>query len=119
MRTQEEVNDMLAAWMKANEISHHELKEAFDKVYVPETPLIVVESFESTCGGCPSAWRGKTTLGETIMVRYRWGWLNVHLIDESGRETEVMSERAGDEYDGIMDVEELVRLTEGKVVWPS
>ena len=41
--------------------------------------LIKVASVAQTCFACPAQWQGETEDGQEIYVRYRWGWLEVHL----------------------------------------
>lgn len=61
-----------------------------------------IKTIRCTSRCCPSQWEGKTATDEAVYIRYRSGRLS---IDLSGKE--VYSEQLGDDYDGLISLEEI------------
>lgn len=87
---------------------------------------IVVTKISCTCFACPSQWEGRTSDSRAIYVRYRWGHLSVRVSrpKDRGPRAGVMGESIveldhGGRYDGTLDYEELIKFTEGVIVWPE
>lgn len=68
-----------------------------------------IEIGKQTCGGCPCIWDA-TIDGEPGYIRYRWGILSLKLItDTCGLFQDAeLSEQIGDEYDGLIDIDEVI-----------
>ncbi len=78
---------------------------------------LVIQRFYQTCQACPSQWEGWLEDGRMIYVRCRWGGLAVSIsnkttkdvMDAIGKDAEyIFNEQIADEYDGIMDTNELI-----------
>lgn len=76
-----------------------------------------VTHLAQTCAGCPSQWEGSLDNGHAIYIRYRWGLLQIgagHTLDDavlstiSPRDGECVEMRIGGEYDGYLDLGELI-----------
>lgn len=79
--------------------------------------LIKVASVAQTCFACPAQWQGETEDGQEIYVRYRWGWLEVHL---GGVLTEpILDLQLGGEWHGEMTFEDLKKHTKEIISWPE
>lgn len=68
---------------------------------------------EQTCGGLPCIWDAVID-GQPGYIKYRWGILSLKLrTDTCGlfQESE-LSEQIGDEYDGIIDLDDVVNWLE-------
>ncbi|GAH18625.1 unnamed protein product [marine sediment metagenome] len=63
-----------------------------------------------TSKGCPSQWEGYTDKHEPVYIRYRWGYLSVGIDGK-----EIIGKNIGDEFDGILSLEELKKELEGKL----
>lgn len=72
--------------------------------------MIKLNSLEKMCIGCPSTWEGITDDGKSFYARYRYGKLKAELNNEIFYEKQV-----GNEYDGIMDTDEMVKHLEVEV----
>jgi hypothetical protein len=88
--------------------------------------MIIVSTVTETFCACPNTYSGKTTNGDTIFVRYRWGHLSIRLqaggiVDDSeGSNGESVFELDyGGKFDGILGYEELRNLTEEIIQWPK
>jgi hypothetical protein len=74
---------------------------------------IVVKHIEKTCNACPSQWEGRAVDNRPIYIRYRWGWLSVHLgrighsINDAVRSRPWYDTRLGDSLDGFLDEADL------------
>jgi len=61
-----------------------------------------IKFLENLQSSCPSQWKGETEDGETVYIRYRWGYLSVDIgINDS------LEKQAGDSFDGTMSNEEI------------
>lgn len=69
-----------------------------------------------TCSACPSQWDIYTDKDEYIYARYRWGVLTLTLYPMR-HGIELYRERVGDEFDGVMDTDELMKLTASVLDW--
>ena len=70
--------------------------------------MIIIESIQETCGGCPMIWEGKTTEGQDFYIRFRWGLLRLVVNKEV-----IFAEQISDGLDGIMSLDEaLIHLNE-------
>ena len=82
--------------------------------------MIVIKSLKQTCKACPSQWEGKTADGRFIYIRYRYGFLTVHVGDtpqESYISDRVFGSSLGDRLDGILSLNELKRATLSVLQW--
>lgn len=68
---------------------------------------------------CPTQWMCKDVYEKTWYARYRWGCLTVRSWEDDNDGTYLYSECFGDEYDGFLDYDELVRRTAGCIEWPE
>lgn len=70
---------------------------------------LVLTALEQTCGACPSQWDAWVN-DVYLYVRYRWGWLTVTLGpgDDGGH---LFCKRIGDDLDGVMDTDMMLRTT--------
>lgn len=67
--------------------------------------MIKLIELNKTCVACPTMWEGKTDKGERFFARFRWGILRAELNNKTFYE-----EQIGDEYDGVMETDELVNI---------
>jgi hypothetical protein len=65
-----------------------------------------IKSLEQTCGACPSQWEGEMENGARIFIHYRYGWLSVDIDD-----VHVFGQEVGDSFGGVMDTEQMLRIT--------
>ena len=65
------------------------------------------DSFEMTCSAYPSQWDAKTTDGDYVYIRYRWGWLTVTAKAFTDDEVELFTWGSADPWDGVMSTSEL------------
>lgn len=65
---------------------------------------IIVVAKTQTCGACPSQWDAVTSIGESLYIRYRHGFLSVQR-GGAGSEDYLFDEKVGDDFDGVMDWE--------------
>ena len=75
-----------------------------------------VKSIEQTCFACPSQWEGKTTEGERLYCRYRYGILSVSVGEGVDRQV-LMSRDMGDPWGGVMNLVQLIRHTGEVLNW--
>ena len=72
-----------------------------------------VKNLIQTCDACPSQWEFTTDENRPVYVRYRRGYLSVYVggpdkgIDSALDGVEVVGERIGDAYDGVLDWSEV------------
>lgn len=67
-----------------------------------------------TCGGCPSQWSARTSEGNYVYIRYRWGCLSVRIDKLFGEGYEYENSwNCGDGLDGVMCFSELEEHTAG------
>jgi hypothetical protein len=70
--------------------------------------MIVAKNLEQTCFACPSQWEGETVDGKKFYIRYRFGWLSLHLFKYEFADSIVIAEMAvGPSMRGIMSFEEM------------
>lgn len=69
-----------------------------------------------TCSACPSQWDIYTNKDEYIYARYRWGVLTLTLYPMQ-HGIELYRKKIGDEFDGVMDTDELIKLTASVLDW--
>jgi hypothetical protein len=88
--------------------------------------MIIVSTVTETFCACPNTYSGKTTNGDTIFVRYRWGHLSIRLqpgktVDDSeGSNGESIFELDyGGPFDGMINYSKLRELTEKIIQWPN
>ena len=68
-----------------------------------------------TCSASPAQWEGRTDDGRPVYIRYRWGYLSVQCgavggdIDSAVVGDEVYGEQCGDEYDGVIEWDDVCR----------
>jgi hypothetical protein len=60
-------------------------------------PLIITQ-IKQTCYACPSQWSGKSACGQDIYIRFRYGYLQLDVNDET-----VYGEQMSDEMDGCLN----------------
>jgi hypothetical protein len=65
-----------------------------------------IKEIQQTCSACPSQWEGKTDKGEELYCRYRWGYLSVEINNKV-----IFGEQLGNDFHGIMDIDELIKYT--------
>lgn len=80
--------------------------------------MTTITKLEQTCAACPSQWEGKTSDGDYVYIRYRWGYLSVTLyaIDKllvHGKQ--IFGKAIGEDLDGAMSFEELKEATKEKI----
>ena len=82
---------------------------------------MIVNSLKQTCMACPSQWEGHLKDGRMFYARYRWGWLSIKVSKKPTNDVDmtmgengdlVYYEPLGDEYDGILEQSELIKLME-------
>ena len=71
-----------------------------------------IKNLVMTCGACPTQWDAVTEEGENVYIRYRWGKLTAHFVEngfplKGSYSGEIYSERVGDEFHGVMDTEQM------------
>ena len=84
----------------------------------PEVPRVDLHVTSLTGGGaCPAQYWGETPDGRKVYIRYRGGYLSIHLggEDEAEAGEEVLDLRLGPPLDGHLSLEQLIRLTGLKV----
>lgn len=74
-----------------------------------------------TCGACPSQWEGRTTDGEYVYIRFRWGFLSAGIgpsLDDAivpgasqRRGRTIYAEQVSDGLDGSMTTDRMLELT--------
>lgn len=81
--------------------------------------MLKVITIERTCEACPAQWEGSLEDKRMIYIRYRWGWLSVRVskeatddIADAVRGKEIFGMYYGNDMDGTMLFETLMRLTE-------
>lgn len=80
--------------------------------------VISVGDLKQTCSACPSQWEGTDAKGNSIYIRYRSGRLQVQqsgILLEQG--TTLFYQKVGDDYDGCIDLDQVIELTSGAIVW--
>ena len=70
-----------------------------------------------TCSACPSQWDIYTDDGEYIYARYRWGRLTLTLNPWRENTEELYRKDIGDDFDGVMETTELMKLTASVLDW--
>lgn len=80
---------------------------------MPITPIIVVELTE-TCPAVPDQWEGPTENGRGINIRDRHGSPRV---DHGGQTVFALDH--GDQFDGVMDYDDLKRLLPAFIHLPN
>lgn len=63
---------------------------------------------------CPTQWEGETTNGEEVYIRYRWGFLSIDINGE-----EVFGVKVGEEFDGMMNDEDMKEFTKSAINWKT
>ena len=76
--------------------------------------MTVVKELSQTCAASPAQWEGVDREGNSIYVRYRWGYLS---IEKNGEE--IFGAQLGHRLDGRLSYDELKRATEGSFIWPD
>ena len=75
---------------------------------------MTVKNLAQTCSACPSQWEFVTDGYRNAYVRYRWGYLSVRVSEEAGgdavRGIEILGRQIGDNFNGIIDWEEVLNL---------
>ena len=76
--------------------------------------MLKLKTFYNVGTYCPTQWEGKTIDGREIYIRYRHGSLSCNLannITQDALDGEMIyeSQVSEDEYDGVMDDEEMKR----------
>lgn len=66
----------------------------------------IVKYLKQTCIACPSAWKGETTEGKEIYLRYRWGGLSIRIDDL----LIYSDDNFGEGLDGWLEMDEVVRV---------
>ena len=86
--------------------------------FAAKSPALRVTNIVQTCGACPSQWEGKVEDGRMIYIRYRHGYLSIEAsihpsndVDDAIGEDCILGLQHGDNYDGVMDFEDLVSLS--------
>jgi hypothetical protein len=64
--------------------------------------MIFIKELIRTCSACPSQWEGRTTDGQEVCIRYRWGRLRVVVNDRT-----VFRKDIGDSLAGVIDLDEV------------
>lgn len=77
--------------------------------------MLKLKTFWNVGTMCPTQWEGKTIDGRVIYIRYRHGELSCYLannITQDALDGEMIyeSQVSEDEYDGVMDDEEMKRI---------
>src|SRR4051812_48759276 len=72
--------------------------------------------FVQTCGACPSQWQAEATEDHpAVYIRYRWGSLSIstgRTIHEALMAEPIFYVQHGDDLDGFIELEEVLRLFE-------
>jgi hypothetical protein len=76
--------------------------------------MIVVKELAQTCSASPAQWEGVDNEGNSIYVRYRWGYLSIEKNHE-----EILGKDIGHRLDGKMTFTQLQQATQGSFVWPT
>ena len=76
-----------------------------------------VKDVIQTCEACPSQWDAKTEDDRNVYIRYRWGWLQIHISnkpygDVFGLDCQVYQQQLGGEYDGIISWTKVHKILE-------
>ena len=80
---------------------------------------MLLKELRQTCEACPSQWEGTTEDERPIYVRYRWGHLSIRIgnpgesIEAAVGGAELVSEQLGDELDGYIDEDKVLRIIAG------
>lgn len=71
-------------------------------------------SLTRTCFACPSQWEGELEDGSKVYIRYRWGRLGMGIgetLDHAIQGNDAhYSIQLGDDYDGWLSTEEMLRI---------
>lgn len=69
-----------------------------------------ITEIEQTCSACPSQWEGKTSSGEYVYIRYRWGEGRIEVNYET-----VFEWSGPDGMGGFISLQEISMLAVGRV----
>jgi hypothetical protein len=70
-----------------------------------------------TCDVCPSQWEGRLADGRTVYVRFRWGWLRIHLAPIGGTISDAIHAdpwfelQLDSEPNGVITLDDVCRLS--------
>jgi len=85
-----------------------------------------VKELVMTCDECPSQWEAKLEDGRMMYFRYRWGFLDISISEITTDDvmkavggTIIYSESHGHSMDGVMNTEELIKLTKHLIKYPK
>ena len=80
---------------------------------------MIVKEINHIVHGCPSRWDGKLDDGRTFYIKYRWGYLSVHVSNEVTDDlmaplndgVEVMGVQIDPSgWDGVMSGDEMIKI---------
>lgn len=77
-----------------------------------------IKNLVQTCGACPSQWEASTEDNRPIYIRYRWGYLEIHIgkpgddVHEVAATEEVYGAQLGDSYHGVISWQEIEPIVE-------
>lgn len=68
------------------------------------------------CGGCPMIWNVQLPDGSEGYLKYRWGEISLKPVTETAGilQTPIISEKIGDDLDGMLDIEDAVKWLQSK-----
>lgn len=81
--------------------------------YNPDDPPAIAEIIK-TCEACPSQWEGRLRDGCPFYIRYRWGYLAVHIgppgssVDDAIDAPEWFGAQIGPRLDGHISLDEVL-----------
>jgi len=82
---------------------------------------IELKELSMTCQVSPTQWEGKTNANKYVYIRYRWGYLKVHIAEtviewEQGIFTTLLDKKIGKNYSGFLDTETMLKITNIKLI---
>lgn len=83
--------------------------------------MVKVTEIRRTCFACPSQWEGKTASGY-VYIKFRWGKLSVRsgaTVQDAVAAPAIFEWHDADDYNGLMDYDELKKITAGVLDLPN
>ena len=78
---------------------------------------MIITEIRKTCEACPSQWEGKFDDGDSMYIRYRWGYLSICKGNPNENEwksiagmPEIFGKQIGDKLDGCIDLHEVLSV---------
>jgi hypothetical protein len=79
-------------------------------------PSLRAKWMRMTCSGCPTQFEGEAETGESLYIRYRWGYLELRV---GGIGAVYSEDIAGDGISGVLTEAQVREQLKGVLDWPE